>query len=418
MLSRVLAVACLLVGVVASDSVAPDPLAASSATGPAPRHDVGQSYMFLRVYDDSMVVRLEIAAAHLESALAFGWDVDEGVSLAQIEQQLGAIRAYAETRFEITAAGGVMHAEFRGVDAMSINIGDFVQLEYLIEGVEGIPDVVEISYSVLFDIDSLHRNFLVIEHNWKTATFNNEAVFSLIFSPRNARQSLDLSSSSWFRGFLGLIWLGVLHIWIGIDHILFLMALVLPSVLMRRTWGWQPVESFRDGFFNILWIVTFFTIAHSMTLALAGFDVVRLPSRLVESIIAGSIAVAAAANLMPRLRVKEWTIAFGFGLFHGFGFASVMGDIGVGRDHLVMSVFGFNVGVEVGQITIISLVFPALYLLRNRRPYVGLMRLASYGLILIALVWLGERVFGIDVPLTAIVTWLPRTIGSSFGVGA
>lgn len=434
--SRVFAAACLIVALAPS---APERLAASAPewivtgaadgrsaaagapsvapTAPAPYHDVGQSYMFLRVYDDSMVVRLEIAAAHLESALSLGWDAAEGITQAQIDQQLGAIRDYAEARFEVATGGSVLSAEFRVADFMTINLGDFVRLEYFIGGVQGIPDILDVTYSVIFETDPLHRNFLVVEHNWKTATFNNEAIFSLIFSPRNPQQALDLSSSSSLRGLIGLVWLGVLHIWIGIDHILFLMALVLPSVLVRRDGAWQPVEDFREGFFNILWIVTFFTIAHSVTLGLAGFNVVRLPSRLVESIIAASIAVAAAANLLPKLTVKEWVIAFGFGLFHGFGFASVMGDIGVGRDHLIMSVFGFNVGVEIGQLAIIVVVFPTLYLLRRQSRYLNLMRWGSYGLIAIALIWFGERVSGIQVPLTSIVTWLPRTLGGLLGLG-
>jgi HupE/UreJ protein len=373
--------------------------------------------MFLRVYDDSLVVRLEIATAHLDIALGLGWDADEGVTLAQIEQQIEAIRRYSESHFGVSIAGQSLEAVYRGVDVLSIGLGDFVQLEYHIDDLESIPEVIEVYYSVLFDIDSTHRNLLVVEHNWKTATFNNELVFSLVFSPRNDRQVLDLSKSSWLRGVIGLVWLGVLHIWIGIDHILFLMALVLPSVLVRRSGGWEPVAGFKDGFFNILWIVTFFTIAHSVTLGLAGFGVVRLPSRLVETIIAGSIAVAAAANLLPSLKVKEWVIAFGFGLFHGFGFASVMGDIGIGRDHLIVSVFGFNVGVEIGQMTIIAIVFPSLFLLRKHRLYLPLMRWGSYGLIAIAMVWFGERISGVNVPLTAIVLWLPRAVGGALGLG-
>ena len=140
-----------------------------------------------------------------------------------------------------------------------------------------------------FDEDSAHRNALIVEHNWKTATFNNEAGISAIFSPGSPRQSLDLSSASTLRGFIGLVWLGVLHIWIGIDHIFFLLALILPSVLTRKEGVWEPVGDFRSALINIVTIVTFFTIAHSVTLAMAGLGLVDLPSALVESIIAASI---------------------------------------------------------------------------------------------------------------------------------
>lgn len=365
-------------------------------------HVLGQSYVYLRVYDDSLVVRLEITRADLEQALGFGWDVEAGVSAEEIELRLPEIRAYAESHFSIGSGGVAFEPRFVDWSELDAGFDRFILLEYLIDEVGGIPDVVDVVFSALFEVDRSHRNFLLVEHNWKTATFNNEAQISLIFTPTSPGQSLDLSSSSIWRGFVGLVWLGVLHIWIGVDHILFLVALILPAVLRRSSDAWRPVESFRSAFFNILMVVTAFTIAHSVTLALAGLQLVSLPSALVEAVIAASIAVAAAANLTARLDVREWLVAFGFGLFHGFGFASVMGDIGVGRDQLALSVFGFNVGVELGQIAILTVVFPLLYLLRTTRVYLPMMKLGSVGLIAIATLWFAERAFGFDVPLTQI----------------
>ena len=390
----------------------PMPAAASPSSAPAAApHVLGQSYVYLRVYDDSLVVRLEITEADLERALGFGWDVAAGIGAEEVELRLQAIRQYAASHFSIGSGGVAFEPAFVGWSELDAGFGTFIQLEYVIDDVGGIPDVVDVLYSVIFEVDRAHRNFLLIEHNWKTSTFNNESQISLIFTPSSPRQSLDLTSSSIWRGFSGLIRLGVLHIWIGIDHILFLVALMLPAVLQRSSSAWTPVADFRSAFFNILMVVTSFTIAHSVTLALAGLQLVSLPSALVESIIAASIAIAAAANLTARLNVREWLVAFGFGLFHGFGFASVMGAIGVGRDHLALSVFGFNVGVELGQIAILLVAFPLLYLLRTTRAYVPLMKLGSAGLIAIATLWFCERAFGFDVPLTQIafdlLSWLP-----------
>jgi hypothetical protein len=398
--------------VVSSGLALPMPAAASTSSAPAAvTHELGQSYIFLRVYDDSLVVRLEITEADLERALSFGWDVAAGVGAEEVALRLQAIRDYVASRFSIGSEGVVFEPEFVGWSELELGFGTFIQLEYVIAEVGRIPDEVDVLYSVIFEVDRTHRNFLVIEHNWKTATFNNESQISLIFTPGNPSQSLDLSSSSIWRGFTALIWLGVLHIWIGIDHILFLVALILPAVLQRTSGAWRPVGDFRSAFFNILVVVTSFTLAHSVTLALAGLQVVSLPSALVESIIAASIAIAAAANLTARLDIREWLVAFGFGLFHGFGFASVMGDIGVGRDHLALSVFGFNVGVELGQIAIIAVVFPLLYVLRTTRAYVPMMRLSSVGLIAIATMWFCERAFGFDIPLTQIVLDLLPGVG-------
>lgn len=403
------------------------PLAATASIGANPtaereaettlapvRHELGQSYMFLRVHDDSLVVRVEITVEDIERVLGFGWDI-ESVSVPDVQSRLDSIRAYAEPRFSLSVDGSPLPLRFDNVDVRYLEITDYVVLTYLIEGLDEAPAEVDVMYSVLFEVDDTHRNILVIEHHWKAATFNNEANISLIFTPRSPQQTLDLTSSSRLRGFIGLVWLGVWHIWIGIDHILFLVALVLPAVLFRNEGRWEPAPRFRDALIKIVTIVTFFTIAHSVTLSLAALDVIRLPSRLVESIIAGSIAVAAAANLLPKFEVKEWSIAFAFGLFHGFGFATVLGDIGLGREHLVLSLLGFNVGVELGQIAVIVAIFPILFLLRESRLYSWILRLGSCLLILVALVWLVERAFDVQIPLIGIATSPFRALLNLFG---
>lgn len=379
----------------------PTPVPAVAALSSA-SHELGQAYIYLKVYDDSLVARLEVTVRDLEEALGFGWDPEAGITEADLAARLDSIRAYVEPRFSLGTAEGPFDPVFRQSSLLPVQFGAFVQLEYFIDETEGIPDEIEAEMTVLFEVDRTHRNFLLVEHNWRTATFNNESQFALFFTPNAPSQTLDLTSSSIWKGLWGMIWLGVLHIWIGIDHILFLVALMLPSVLQRKDGKWQPVGSFKEGFINIIAVITFFTLAHSVTLALAGLGLVRLPSAFVESVIALSIAVAAAANFMPRLRIREWILAFVFGLFHGFGFASVMGDIGVGTDHLIKSVFGFNVGVELGQVAIIAAIFPVLFLVRNWKTYVPGMKFGSLALIVISMIWFGERALGWDVYVTQI----------------
>ncbi|MEM1357405.1 MAG: HupE/UreJ family protein, partial [Bacteroidota bacterium] len=152
----------------------------------------------------------------------------------------------------------------------------------------------------------------------------------------------------------------------------------------------------------------FFTIAHSITLALAALEVVNLPSRYVESLIAFSIGLAALHNIRPIFKGKEWVIAFVFGLFHGFGFASVLGEKGLGSDFLIWSLLGFNVGVEIGQLLIICAVFPLLFLLRKTAFYSKLLLFGSILLIMIALYWTVERLFEVDITLLA---WLRDLFG-------
>lgn len=364
----------------------------------AAAHSPGQSYVFLRVFDESMEARLEITAEDLDEALGLSLWADERFTPEEAEAHLDAIRTYAEGHVGFDVDGQPLGLQFSGYDFREVDFATFILLTYELTNLDTIPDEMMVRYDVLFDEDAKHVNMLVIEHNWKTATFNNEANVSLVFTPSDRRQNLDLENGNMWTGFWGLVKLGMWHIWIGLDHILFLLALVLPSVLFLEDKQWKPVPSFRPAFLNILGIVTSFTIAHSITLTLAGLGVVSLPGRLVETIIAGSIIVAALYNLFPRVAIREWMIAFVFGLFHGFGFASVMGDIGMVGEHMVLSVLGFNVGVELGQLAIIAVVFPVLYLIRKSRWYVPVvLRYGSMVLIALAAVWMIERIFNISI---------------------
>ncbi|MEM9820357.1 MAG: HupE/UreJ family protein, partial [Bacteroidota bacterium] len=232
--------------------------------------------------------------------------------------------------------------------------------------------------------------------------------------PGEEQQQLDLKDASIWKGFWALIKLGVWHIWIGLDHILFILALILPAVVRRRdeltdmttvlevgpeySKSWMPVAKFSPAFLYIVKIITFFTIAHSITLALAALGYINLGSRFVESIIAISIALAAVHNITPIFKSREWVIAFGFGLFHGFGFASVLGEKGLSGDYMVLSLLGFNIGVELGQLLIICMIFPFLYLLRRVNLYPKIVTYGSVVLIIISIYWFIERMFEVDLP--------------------
>ena len=157
--------------------------------------------------------------------------------------------------------------------------------------------------------------------------------------------------------FWGFLWLGVEHIWTGYDHLLFLFALLVVC------------RSFR----SIVAIITCFTLAHSLTLALATLEVVNLPSRFVEPAIAASIVFVGLENLVRRGEEPKgrWALTFAFGLIHGFGFASVLKELGVGQggQGLAMPLFTFNAGVEIGQIVVAALVLPVVWKLRKNEKF-------------------------------------------------
>ena len=185
---------------------------------------------------------------------------------------------------------------------------------------------------------------------------------------------------------------GVWHIWSGIDHLLFLLSLLLPAVLLRRGNRWQAVPMAAPAFVNIVKVVTAFTLAHSITLSLAAFDVIRLPSRLTESVIAASIIIAALNNVFPRVTEGRWRIAFAFGLLHGFGFASVLAEMGLPTGARLVSLVAFNLGVEAGQLAVVLAIMPLAYLFRSTAFYRrGVMPWGSSAIACLALVWFVQR---------------------------
>jgi hypothetical protein len=191
---------------------------------------------------------------------------------------------------------------------------------------------------------------------------------------------------------------GVWHIWIGLDHILFLISLLLPSVLLWRTIAWQPAERAIDAFWDVFRVVTAFTVAHSITLSLAVLGVIDLPSRFVEAVIAASVVVAALNNLRPLVTRRLWMVAFGFGLVHGFGFASVLADLGLPRGALALALVGFNVGVELGQLAIVLVFLPFAFALRRTRFYRRWVMVGgSLVIAALAAVWFVERAFALSL---------------------
>ena len=231
------------------------------------------------------------------------------------------------------------------------------------------------------------------------SSFNTgQGTATRIMSPEQRSVVLPSDAGSWWSVLRTYIIEGVWHIWIGLDHILFLLCLLFPAVLLREKQEWEPVDRAWPAAKTVLKIVTVFTLAHSITLWLAVMDYVSLPSRLIESVIAFSIVVTAANNIYPVLRLRGWIIAFVFGLIHGFGFANVLLDLGLDGSALALSLLGFNVGVELGQLAIVLVFFPFAFWLRKTKFYqVGVVKVGSILIAIIAIIWMAERIFNLEI---------------------
>ncbi|MDA8019282.1 MAG: HupE/UreJ family protein [Thermoanaerobaculia bacterium] len=377
-------------------------LAAFLAT-PSAAHNVGESYLYLQIRSDAVSGRFEVALSDLNHTLGFEGTADE-ITAENFEARVDFLKSYYLDNVSILRGDQELRLQFTEHRLMNAH-GGFATLSFDLPQLDGdVPDILTFDYSVLLDEAHQHRGFLLVESNWATGTFANENQISLVFERDDRRKDFELKTDGRWRGFVAVVGLGIEHIWEGIDHILFLVALLLPAVLRRDVENgrreWRPVERFTPAFVHVVKIVTAFTVAHSVTLSLAALGVIELPGALVETVIAASIAIAAADLLVPIFRGRLWMVVVGFGLFHGFGFAGALSEMGVLGEHKVLSLLAFNLGVEIGQVCIVAVLVPVLFLVRRPTLYrkVALPAAAVF-LIAVSGVWVAERAFGVDVPM-------------------
>ncbi len=240
-----------------------------------------------------------------------------------------------------------------------------------------------VDYGFLRGIDSSHRMLVRMD--------DASAVRTLVATP-GERREIGAAHASGSAEFTRYLKEGAHHIWIGYDHLAFLFALLLPAVLRRARGGWQPVEQLRDAAMETLKIVSAFTLSHSITLGLSALGWLRPPAQAIEVAIALSVAAAAALNLLPGLKLRGATLAFGFGFIHGFGFANALADLGLSRGDVVLPLLGFNLGVEIGQLAVVAAVLPLLFWWRVRPVYAARwLPAASIGIVAVALYWTAIR---------------------------
>ncbi len=351
-------------------------------------HKASDSYLVVDVAGSAVTAQWDIAVRDIDFALGLDSDGNAEITWGELRARQSDLSAWALSRLALTR-GGVCPLEVIG-----LQVDDHTDGGYAVLHLRGVcPDAagaLGLQYRLLFDLDSLHRGLLRLNLDGTN--------YTTVLSPTSGLVQFGAAQASRWTQFTQYLVEGVWHIWMGFDHILFLLSLLLPAVLVFQNGRWDGVSSFGKASREVLWVVTSFTAAHSITLSLAALGLVSLPSRLVESAIALSVVLAAANNLWPVVEHRRWLVAFGFGLIHGFGFASVLAELGLPADALVLSLLGFNAGVEVGQMAIVAGFLPVAFLLRNTRLYVrDVFGLGSWLTMLVALVWLLERAFDLKL---------------------
>lgn len=353
-------------------------LLASSCAG---AHISSNGFLALNTTGSQVSGTLELAIRDAELAVGLDSNGDGSVTWGEARAHQGELVAYVRDRLALSANRTPCAVSFGPMQVNARVDGNYLWLPFS-ASCSGAD--LNIDYRLLQDIDPSHRGLLTLSAWGETQTG--------VLTPGRGVQSFELGRPRLLRALTEYLSIGVWHIWSGIDHLLFLLSLLLPAVLRRHGGQWEAAPIARPAFVNILKVVTAFTLAHSVTLSLAAFNVVHLPSRLTESIIAASIIVAALNNIFPRVTEGRWRIAFAFGLLHGFGFASVLAEMGLPSGARLVSLVAFNLGVEIGQLAVVLAVMPLAYCARATSFYrYTVMRWGSSAIAALAFVWLVQR---------------------------
>ncbi|HEY0823118.1 MAG TPA: HupE/UreJ family protein [Ramlibacter sp.] len=355
---------------------------------PAHAHKPSDSYLTLRGEDSAITARWDIALRDLDYVLQLDRDGNGELTWGEVRQRAGDIEQLALARLALSSQGESCPLQSTAPLMLERHSDGTYAVLTLQARCARLAESVQVDYSLFFDVDPTHRGLV----QWTpTGATQPQA---LIFAADSARQQLRLSAPSGRETLRQYVLEGIWHIWIGFDHILFLVALLLPAVLVREARAWTPSPSLRSAGIEVLKVVTAFTVAHSITLSLAVLGVVSLPSRMVESVIAASVVIAALNNLRGTVDKRRWVMAFVFGLVHGFGFASVLADLGLPQGALALALVGFNVGVELGQLAIVAVFLPVAFALRATNFYrIGVLRFGSLAVAALAGWWFIQRAF-------------------------
>ena len=379
-------------------------LAAASAYA----HKASDAYLQLKGTPDAASLRIDVALRDLDVALDLDGNGDGRLTWAEVRAAWPAIESYLRSRVEVAGcdfgqAGRSLERRVDGVYAALTLVGACRS-----------ASVPAIRYTVMAELDPTHRGIARIELDGSapvlrvlnpTQPATLEAVIADVAAapaatvaasdeaeaaPPPSRTHAD-PPSSFLRE-------GIHHIVTGYDHVLFLLCLLLPSVMRRTPGGWQPVQRLTQAVMPVLAIVTAFTLAHSITLALAALKLASLPPSFIEPAIAATIVLAAFDNVRPIFRGPRALVTFAFGLIHGFGFAGVLSELDLPASQFAWALLQFNLGLELGQIAIVALVTTLLFLLRERPRYPAwVIRGGSLAAMLIGLVWFIERTADISL---------------------
>jgi hypothetical protein len=353
-------------------------------------HKSSDSYLRLEAQGRRVDGQWDVALRDLDFALGLDENQDSAITWGEVRARQAQISAYALGRLRVQGYGQDCPLAERAMLVDHHTDGAYAVLRFAADCPQA-PVRLRIDYALMFDLDAQHRGLLQLAAHGSTSAH--------VFSPERAHQwfALGEPGASW-SGLLDYVEHGTWHIWRGLDHMLFLLSLLAPTVLVREGRTWRPAPALGAVWTDVVKVVTAFTAGHAITLSLSALTSIYVPARWGESAIAASVLLAALNNVWPLVSGRRWLLAGIFGLVHGLGFATVLHDMQLPRDVLLAALLGFNVGVELAQLAVVAALLPLAWWWRRRPAYrVGLVTAASLAIAGIAVTWLVERALDVRV---------------------
>ncbi len=367
-------------------------------------HPMPNSVVLLKIHEKHISGEVQLPLGELQSAI--GMKVNDN-SEKLIERLGDSLRIYLLKHIRPRTFDGkfwqVQLGEMQVTETKSPLSGSYKELTVAFSMIP--PQFYDLrnfyfDYDVILHQVASHKILVNIKQDWEQGIVTEDSTAQQIGVieldiPTNKIPvfQVSLRQGSIWIGFKSMVLLGIRHIAEGTDHILFLLVLLLPVPLIVSNKKWGSFGNVRQSLIHVLKIVTAFTLGHSLTLVFGALDWLNFPSKIIEILIAVSILVSAMHAIKPIFPKRETLIAFGFGLIHGLAFANTLLDLDLATNLLVLSIFGFNVGIELMQIFVITITIPWLILLSRTRFY-GIFRI--FGAILAgisAIGWIVERLF-------------------------
>lgn len=354
---------------------------------PASAHTLSVAHVDVsRQVDAGVVVEVDLALRDLALTMPLDLNRDDAITWGELSSQQPALERLLLQGVQLSASTSPCTLRPQVLGTRTYDGVAYASMAFHSDCSASVG--LTLRYNLIFDQDPAHRAIVA----WRVGDSVQTDI--LQGGTRSARFAVTGSTGS--RGaFMQFLREGVGHILGGIDHLAFLLALLLPAVLVRRDGRWQPTPRVANSLRSVAGVVTAFTLAHSITLSLAALGIVRPNGQLVEVVIAASVLLAALNNIWPIVTGRVWLVALGFGLIHGMGFARALQDLGLPKGQELLALLGFNLGVELGQLGVVALLFPILAVVRRQPWYPRLaMPLLSALIAVAALFWIWQRVGG------------------------